>query len=166
MTDPEPADLALEMRAVKFMLDYKCAKRTEYDRLRRAELRVEKNLRKSRLRRKFKSVAHKVGPDEPPSRDEIDVSAPRYSPLPFTDFMASVPSVQSSKPHEVGFRDHLRGHDSLLRMERKAILDSTRYAEPTVAGQRLHPAYTTTLRAYRLRWSSQKGAWAATVQVA
>jgi RIO-like serine/threonine protein kinase len=40
--DPEPADLALEMRAVKFILDYDGAKKAEYERLRRAESRVER----------------------------------------------------------------------------------------------------------------------------
>lgn len=75
--DSEPADLALEMRAVKFILDYDGAKETEYKRLRRAESRVKKNLRRSRLRHapKNKELADEVEPDEPPSQDEIDVSA-------------------------------------------------------------------------------------------
>ena len=86
--DPEPVDLALEMRVVKFILDYDGAKKAEYERLRRAESRVERNLRKSRLRRKIKNkeLAEEVEPDEPPSQDEIDVSA---SPL----FAISVSSL-------------------------------------------------------------------------
>jgi hypothetical protein len=93
--DPEPADLALEMRAVKFILDYDGAKKAEYERLHRAESRVERNLWKSRLRRKIKSkkLADEVEPDEPPSQDEIDVSAPRYSRSPFAHFPTSVPPV-------------------------------------------------------------------------
>jgi len=104
--DPEPADLALEMRVVRFILDYDGAKKAEYDRLRRAESRVERNLRKSRLRRKTKNteLADEVGLDEPPSQDEIEVSAPRHSRSRFAHCPTSVPPVQPSMPHEVGFR--------------------------------------------------------------
>ena len=81
--DSEPADLALEMRVVKFILDYDGAKKAEYERLRRAESRVERNLRKSRLRRKIKNkeLDDEVEPDEPPSQEEIDVSAPIFCGL-------------------------------------------------------------------------------------
>jgi len=107
--DPEPADLALEMRVVRFILDYDGAKKAEYDRLRRAESRVERNFCKSRFRRKTKNTepAGEVGPDEPPSQDEIDVSAPRGSRSPFAHCPISVPPVQPSMPHEVGFRHRL-----------------------------------------------------------
>lgn len=82
--DPEPADLALEMRVVRFILDYDGAKKAEYDRLRRAESRVERNLCKFRLRRKTENtgLADEVGSDELPSQDEIDVSAPAIRGLP------------------------------------------------------------------------------------
>lgn len=78
VVNAEPADLALEMRAIKFSLDYNGAKKTEYKRLRRAESRAERNRRRSRLRRKAKDkgLTNEVEPDEPPSQDEIDVSAP------------------------------------------------------------------------------------------
>ena len=74
--DPEPADLALEMRVVKFILDYDGAKGAEYERLRRAESRMEKNLWRSKFRRtaKDKELADEVEPNEPPSQDEIDVN--------------------------------------------------------------------------------------------
>jgi len=78
VVNSEPADLALEMRAVKFILNYEDAKETEYERLHRAELRVEKNLWRSRLRRGAESqeLGEEVSPDEPPSQDEIAVSVP------------------------------------------------------------------------------------------
>ena len=93
--DSEPADLALEMRVVKFILDYDGAKKAEYERLRRADSRVERNLRKSRLRRKIKNKEpdDEVEPDEPPSQEEIDVSAPHFSWSPFTHFPTPVPPV-------------------------------------------------------------------------
>lgn len=74
--DPEPADLALEMRVVKFILDYDGAKGVEYERLRRAESRMEKNLWRSKFRRtaKDKELADEAEPNEPPSQDEIDVN--------------------------------------------------------------------------------------------
>jgi len=81
VVNSEPADLVLEMRVVEFILDYDRAKETEYERLRRAELRVEKNLWRSRLRRAAESqeLTEEVSPDEPPSHDEIAVSVPAYS---------------------------------------------------------------------------------------
>lgn len=102
--NPEPADLALEMRAVKFMLDYDGAKEVEYERLRRAESRVEKNLRRSTLGRKAKGkkFADRVEPDELPSQDEIDVSVFHCSQAPFAYPTTLVPSVQPPMPHEVG----------------------------------------------------------------
>lgn len=81
--NPEPADLALEMRVVKFALDYDGAKEIEYERLRRAESRTERNLWRSRLRRTAKSqqLAEEVEPDEPPSQDEIIVNVPFLRPI-------------------------------------------------------------------------------------
>ena len=81
--NPEPADLALEMRVVKFALDYDGAKEIECERLRRAESRTERNLWRSRLRRTAKSqqLAEEVEPDEPPSQDEIIVSVPSLRPI-------------------------------------------------------------------------------------
>lgn len=78
VVDPEPADLVLEMRVVRFMLDYDGAKEVEYERLRKAESRVEKNLWRSRLRRAAESqeLAGEVAPDDPPSQDEVAVSVP------------------------------------------------------------------------------------------
>ena len=86
--DPEPADLALEMRVVKFILDYEGAKGAEYERLRRAESRAEKNLWRSKPRRtaKGKELADEVEPNEPPSQDEIDVSILQHSRSPFAHF--------------------------------------------------------------------------------
>jgi len=80
VVNAEPADLALEMRIVKFVLDYGGAKEAEYERLRKAELRVEKSLRRSRLRRtaKSKGLAVEVEHDQPPSQDEINASAPLF----------------------------------------------------------------------------------------
>jgi len=82
VVDPDPADLALEMRVVKFMLDYDGAKETEYERLRKAESRVKRNLWRSRFRRAAKSqeLADELEPDQPPSQDEIDVSVPPSPP--------------------------------------------------------------------------------------
>jgi hypothetical protein len=75
---PRPADFFLEMRAVKFIIDYHDAKRIEYERTRRAVARVERNLWRSKLRQAAKSqeLADEVEPDEPPSQEEIEVSAP------------------------------------------------------------------------------------------
>lgn len=103
--DPEPADLALEMRAVKFILDYDGAKKAEYERLRRAESRMEKNVWRSGLRRaaKSKELADGVEPDEPPSQDEIDVSNLYCTRSTFTHSMILVPPFQPSLPHQVGF---------------------------------------------------------------
>lgn len=124
VVNPEPADLALEMRAVKFALDYNGAKEIEYERLRRAESRVEKNLWRSRLRRTAESqkLAEGVEFDEPPSQDEIDVGIqPANSPSPFTHFQNPVPPVQPPMPREMGFRVRYRGHSSLFRMEGEAL---------------------------------------------
>ncbi|KAF9654316.1 hypothetical protein BDM02DRAFT_92140 [Thelephora ganbajun] len=66
VVDPEPADLALEMRIVKFMLDYDGAKEAEYERLRSAETWVE-TLRTA----KGQMLAVEVESGAP-SQDEID----------------------------------------------------------------------------------------------
>ena len=105
VTNAEPVDLALEMRAIKFTLDYDGAKKTEYGRLQRVESRVKRNLRRSRLRQraKDKGLTDEVEPDELPSQEEIDVSAPYYLWSPSSDFPTSVPPVQPSISQEVGF---------------------------------------------------------------
>ena len=76
--NPEPADLALEMRAIKFMLDYDGAKEAEYRRLRRAESQTGKNFQRSWLRRTAESLGfgHETDHDDQPSEDGIDVSVP------------------------------------------------------------------------------------------
>lgn len=81
IVNPEPADLALEMRAVKFMLDYDGAKEVEYERLRRAKARTGKNSRRSWLRRAAESLGFGSGAshDEQTSRDDIDVCVPHPS---------------------------------------------------------------------------------------
>ena len=101
----EPADFVLEMRAIKFTLDYNGAKKTEYERLRRAESRVERNRRRSRLRRKAKDkeLTNEVEPDEPPSQEEIHVSVPYYSWSLFTNLPTPVPPFQPLISQEVGF---------------------------------------------------------------
>ena len=93
VVNSEPADLVLEMRVVKFILDYDGAKETEYERVRRAELRVEKNLWRSRLRRAAESqeLTEEVSPDEPPSQDEIAVSVPPYPRSPLAHHEISSP---------------------------------------------------------------------------
>ena len=107
VVDPEPADLVLEMRVVKFMLDYDDAKDTEHERLRKAESRAEKNLWRSRLRRAAESqeLTEEITPDEPPSQDEIAVSALPGSPTPLPDSQKLVPPLSQPVPHEVGFRN-------------------------------------------------------------
>ena len=93
VVNPEPADLALEMRVVKFILDHDDAKETEYERLRRAESRVEKNLWRSRLRRAAESqeLTEEVTPDEPPSQDEIAVSVSPSLAISFRSFLGISP---------------------------------------------------------------------------
>ena len=150
VANPEPADLALEMRAVKFTLNYDGAKKIEYGRLRRAESRIEKNLWRSRLRRTAESqeLAEEVEPDEPPSQDEIAVSfSLPCSPCPFTYFKKPVSSVQRSMPREVGLRIRYRRYNPLFRVEREAFRSPRRYAKPAVArSRRLYPAHTATLQ--------------------
>lgn len=94
VVDPDPADLALEARAVKFMLDYDGAKELEYERLRRAESQEGKDFRRSWLRRAAENLglSNEAGYDGLPSRDAIDVCTshtrdffpliPHLSPLP------------------------------------------------------------------------------------
>lgn len=81
VANPGPADLALEMRAVKFMLDYDGAKEAEYERLRRAESRAGKNFRRSWLRRAAENMGFgsEADHDERHSQHEIDVCPPLFS---------------------------------------------------------------------------------------
>jgi hypothetical protein len=93
---PEPADLALEMRAVKFMLDYDGAKEAEYERLRKAETRMGKNSRRSWLLRAAEGLGlgSEAEHDGQPPRDEIDVCVPDSSRIPPSLFMVSVPPLR------------------------------------------------------------------------
>lgn len=79
VVDPVPADLALEIRAVKFMLDYDGAKELEYERLRRAESQEGKDFRRSWIRRAAESLglSNEAECDVLPSQDDV------YSP-PFS----------------------------------------------------------------------------------
>lgn len=97
VVNPEPADLVLEMRAVKFMLDYDGAKEVEYERLRRAESRTGKNYRRSWLRRAAENLGFgsEVDNDEQPSQDEIDVGVLYSSRFLFANLLVSVPSLHS-----------------------------------------------------------------------
>jgi hypothetical protein len=71
----QPAEFALEMRKLKFLLDYKGAKDLEYDRVRRAEARHAINVEHARRRRlaKNKEELDQIEPDEFPSEEEIEV---------------------------------------------------------------------------------------------
>lgn len=167
---PRPADFFLEMRAVKFIIDYHDAKRIEYERTRRAVARVERNLWRSKLRQAAKSqeLADEVEPDEPPSQEEIEVGAPSLlcSPSPFTHFLKPVPPIQHSIPHGVGFRSHLRRHKPLPRVERNVFRSPTRYEDPTMArNQRLRPALAG-IPTDRLRLSRQDGIWSESICLA
>lgn len=119
VVDAEPADLALEMRAIKFMLDYDGAKELEYKKLRRAEARTGETFRRSWLRQTAERLGLASGAecDGSPSRDEIEVCIYHYAQFLPTYFPTSVPPLPPSMPHEVGFRSRHRRHDTLPRME-------------------------------------------------
>jgi hypothetical protein len=93
VVDPEPADLVLEMRAVKFMLDYDGAKEAEYRRLRRAESQMGKTFRRSWLRRTAESLGfgNQTDHDRQPPQDEIDVCVPPF----FSISICSLPGLSS-----------------------------------------------------------------------
>ena len=105
VVDAKPADLALEMRIVKFMLDYNGAKEAEYEKLRRAESRAGKDARRSWLHRAAETLGLTSGEEYgvPPSLNEIDVCLLLHSYCPTINSPTTVPSLRPSMPYEVGF---------------------------------------------------------------
>ena len=115
--NPEPANLALEIRAIEFIIDHDGANEVECERLRSPESRIEKNLRRCMFRR---TTERRVLTDTQQPQDGISESF-LCSESPFAHFPKPVPPVQPSMSHEVGSRSCYRRHNTPSRMEEKVL---------------------------------------------